>query len=132
MQSHARLAGAGRAGLVTNIEECACQVQVVASLPCYSSTNVDEQRGSGVFQRSIQGLQLLNAAGYGQPGTGLMLDLVYNPNGVFLAPPTIQLEVRLPVSVRGLKAYDLYQHMHTIGASASARGESSHAAVLAA
>ena len=71
------------------------QVRVVASLPCYSAKNVDEQRGSGVYERSIRGLQLLNAAGYGQPGSGLILDLVYNPNGIFLAPPQEQLEVSL-------------------------------------
>lgn len=71
------------------------QVRVVASLPCYSSENVDQQRGMGVFQRSIRGLQLLNAVGYGQPGSGLHLDLVYNPNGVFLAPPQSKLQVLL-------------------------------------
>ena len=69
------------------------QVRIVASLPCYSEQNVDQQRGSGVFQRSIQGLQMLNEAGYGQPGTGLHLDLVYNPNGIFLAPQQNTLEV---------------------------------------
>ena len=42
-----------------------------------------------MFQRSIEGLQALNRAGYGQPGTGLLLDLVYNPNGAFLAPAHI-------------------------------------------
>ena len=69
------------------------QVRVVASLPCYTGENVDEQRGRGVFGRSIEGLQLLNAAGYGKEGSGLSLDLVYNPNGVFLAPSQQQLEV---------------------------------------
>ena len=69
------------------------QVRIVASLPCYSEQNVDQQRGSGVFQRSIRGLQMLNEAGYGQPGTGLHLDLVYNPNGIFLAPQQNTLEV---------------------------------------
>eukprot|EP00891_Asterochloris_glomerata_P004575 jgi/Astpho2/4575/e_gw1.00067.422.1_t len=68
------------------------QVRIVASLPCYSEQNVDQQRGSGVFQRSIRGLQMLNEAGYGQPGTGLHLDLVYNPNGIFLAPQQNTLE----------------------------------------
>ena len=71
------------------------QVRVVASLPCYSAGNVDEQRGGGVFARSIQGLKDLNAAGYGRPGSGLTLDLVYNPNGAFLAPPQAALQVRL-------------------------------------
>ena len=69
------------------------QVRIVASLPCYSEQNVDQQRGSGVFDRSIRGLQMLNEAGYGQPGTGLHLDLVYNPNGIFLAPQQSTLEV---------------------------------------
>jgi len=70
------------------------QVRIVASMPCYSESNVNEQRGRGVFQRSIEGLQALNRAGYGQPGTGLHLDLVYNPNGAFLAPPSSALQVR--------------------------------------
>lgn len=68
------------------------QVRVVASLPCYSAKNVDEQRGAGVFERSILGLQLLNAAGYGVEGSGLALDLVYNPGGAFLAPGREKLE----------------------------------------
>lgn len=67
-------------------------VHVVASLPCYTADNVDSQRGRGVFDRSIQGLQALNKVGYGIPGTGLSLDLVYNPGGVFLAPPQAKLE----------------------------------------
>lgn len=68
------------------------QVRVVASLPCYSKENVDQQRGGGVFRRSIEGLQMLNAVGYGVPGSGLQLDLVYNPGGVFLAPAAESLE----------------------------------------
>ncbi len=72
-------------------------MRVVASLPCYSEGNVDEQRGRGVFERSIEGLRALNAAGYGRPGSGLILDLVYNPNGAFLAPPQQQLQVCLIV-----------------------------------
>ncbi|CAK0784435.1 hypothetical protein CVIRNUC_007639 [Coccomyxa viridis] len=68
------------------------KVRIVASMPCYSEANVNEQRGRGVFERSISGLRALNAVGYGQPGTGLTLDLVYNPNGAFLAPPTATLQ----------------------------------------
>lgn len=68
------------------------KVHVVASMPCYSPTNVDQQRGHGVFDRSIKGLQALNVVGYGKPGSGLELDLVYNPNGIFLAPPQAKLE----------------------------------------
>jgi len=62
-------------------------VEVVASLPCYSVANVDRQRGAGVFDRSIAGLQALNALGYGQPGSGRVLNLVYNPQGASLPPP---------------------------------------------
>lgn len=60
------------------------QVRVVASLPCYSEKNVDAQRGDGVFTASIAALLRLNALGYGQPETGLKLDLVYNPGGASL------------------------------------------------
>jgi len=68
------------------------RVRVIASMPCYSQSNVDAQRGRGVFERSILGLQMLNEVGYGVPGSGLTLDLVYNPGGVFLAPPSSSLE----------------------------------------
>ena len=67
-------------------------VEVVASLPCYSTANVDRQRGDGVFERSIAGLRELNALGYGQAGTGLVLNLVYNPQGAVLPPPQGPLE----------------------------------------
>lgn len=62
------------------------QVEVVASMPCYSAANVDKQRGNGVFDLSIAALQQLNALGYGQPDSGLMLNLVYNPQGASLPP----------------------------------------------
>jgi len=62
------------------------QVEVVASMPCYSAANVDKQRGDGVFDLSIAALQQLNALGYGQPGSGLVLNLVYNPQGASLPP----------------------------------------------
>jgi len=67
-------------------------VRVVASLPCYLEDNVDRQRGSGVFARSIAGLQQLNALGYGRSGFDLVLDLVFNPQGPSLPPPQQQLE----------------------------------------
>jgi len=69
------------------------QVEVVASLPCYSAANVDEQRGDGVFEASIRALQTLNRLGYGQPDSPLVLNLVYNPNGAFLPPDQAKLEV---------------------------------------
>lgn len=70
------------------------RVRIVASLPCYESENVDQQRGRGVFQRSIQALQRLNSLGYGgaKKGTDLSLDLVYNPIGPHLPPPVQPLE----------------------------------------
>lgn len=68
------------------------QVKVVASLPCYSAENVNAQRGDGVFDASITGLQKLNALGYGHEGSGLELDLVYNPLGAALPPPQPALE----------------------------------------
>ena len=67
-------------------------VEVVASLPCYSADNVDRQRGQGVFERSIAGLLRLNALGYGQPGSGRVLNLVYNPQGPVLPPDQARLE----------------------------------------
>ncbi len=68
------------------------RVEVVASLPCYSAANVDRQRGDGVFDRSVDGLRALNALGYGREGTGLVLNLVYNPQGPSLPPEQGQLE----------------------------------------
>jgi radical SAM/Cys-rich protein len=67
-------------------------VEISASLPCYSRDNVDRQRGDGVFDASIRGLQQLNALGYGQPDSGLTLNLVYNPQGPSLPPPQGALE----------------------------------------
>ncbi|MCY3763054.1 MAG: arsenosugar biosynthesis radical SAM protein ArsS [Gemmatimonadetes bacterium] len=68
------------------------RIEVVASLPCYSNENVTRQRGEGVFGRSIEALQLLNSLGYGREGTGLVLDLVYNPVGAFLPPDQEELQ----------------------------------------
>lgn len=67
-------------------------VEIVASLPCYSASNVDRQRGDGVFDRSIAGLQRLNALGYGQAGGKRALNLVYNPQGPSLPPDQSKLE----------------------------------------
>jgi radical SAM/Cys-rich protein len=68
------------------------QVQVVASLPCYTPELVDRQRGKGVYETSIAALRHLNALGYGHDGSGLALDLVYNPQGPSLPPPQETLE----------------------------------------
>ena len=68
------------------------QVEVCASLPCYTADNVDRQRGDGVFERSIDGLQKLNALGYGKRESGLVLNLVYNPSGPTLPPQQDKLQ----------------------------------------
>ena len=80
----------GQAGLTEFL--AGHQVQVVASLPCYLEGNVDAQRGRGVFEASIRGLRRLNAAGYGDGTSGLVLNLVYNPQGPVLPPPQCALE----------------------------------------
>lgn len=67
-------------------------IEVVASLPCYLEDNVDAQRGSGVFRASMAALKKLNDRGYGKPGSGLSLSLVYNPQGPSLPPPQQALE----------------------------------------
>ncbi len=68
------------------------RVEVVASLPCYQRDNVETQRGMGAFGKSVEALRLLNGLGYGRPGSGLVLDLVYNPIGPSLPPPQASLE----------------------------------------
>ncbi|MGD2055881.1 MAG: arsenosugar biosynthesis radical SAM protein ArsS, partial [Gammaproteobacteria bacterium] len=68
------------------------QVEITASLPCYIRDNVDNQRGSGVFERSLQALRILNGLGYGQADSGLILNLVFNPQGAVLPPPQQGLE----------------------------------------
>ena len=74
----------GQEGLAAFLAEQ--RVEIVASMPCYSAANVDKQRGDGVFDLSIAALKQLNALGYGQPGSGLVLNLVYNPQGASLPP----------------------------------------------
>ncbi|MGH8529683.1 MAG: arsenosugar biosynthesis radical SAM (seleno)protein ArsS [Nevskiales bacterium] len=66
--------------------------EVISSLPYYQEYFTDAQRGSGVFQKSIAGMRLLNERGYGRDGSGLELNLVYNPVGPYLPPPQAALE----------------------------------------
>ncbi len=87
------------------------RVEVIASLPYYLARNTDAQRGGGVFEASIEAIQRLNAIGYGQPGTGLELNLVYNPTGAFLPPRqgAIEPEFRQELRKRhGLEFNHLY------------------------
>ncbi|MBT6070889.1 MAG: radical SAM/Cys-rich domain protein [Proteobacteria bacterium] len=69
------------------------EVEIVASLPCYSEENVNSQRGKGVFHDSIIALRQLNRLGYGEANSGLQLNLMYNPTGPFLPPSQRTLEV---------------------------------------
>ena len=71
-----------------------CRVAIVASLPSLNKSQVDAQRGSGVFDTSLAALKELNVVGYGQEGSGLQLNLVSNPTGAFLPPPQAQTEKR--------------------------------------
>ncbi|MGZ8559921.1 MAG: arsenosugar biosynthesis radical SAM (seleno)protein ArsS [Chitinophagaceae bacterium] len=59
-------------------------IELISSLPFYTQDRTDRQRGNGVFEDSIKALQLLNREGYGMEGSGLLLNLVYNPAGAFL------------------------------------------------
>tara|TARA_B100000609_G_C17125506_1_gene387333 strand:- start:110 stop:922 length:813 start_codon:yes stop_codon:yes gene_type:complete len=68
------------------------KVQITASLPCYLESNVDKQRGKGVFEKSISALKQLNSFGYGIKDKGLILNLVYNPSGPQLPPSQRELE----------------------------------------
>ena len=68
------------------------EVEVVSSLPYFSASRTDAQRGDGVFEQSIEALKMLNAVGYGVPGSGLSLHLVYNPAGAFMPDRQDRLE----------------------------------------
>lgn len=81
----------GQEGLADFLAEN--KVDIVASLPCYLEENVKEQRGKNVYWPSIRGLQQLNQLGYGKAGSGLNLDLVFNPQGPVLPPGQLDLEI---------------------------------------
>jgi radical SAM/Cys-rich protein len=86
-------------------------VEVVSSLPFYTKDRTDRQRGDGVFEDSIKALQMLNQEGYGQEGTGLLLNLVYNPAGAFLPPaqPALEKEYKHALMQRfGIAFNNLY------------------------
>jgi len=88
-------------------------VHVVSSLPYYQAGKTDAQRGEGVFAKSIQALKQLNAVGYGKPGSGLVLDLVYNPTGAFLPGGQAQLEMEYKRNLK--KDFDLdFNNLFTI------------------
>jgi radical SAM/Cys-rich protein len=68
------------------------RVEVISSLPYYQEYFTDAQRGSGVFKKSIEAMRRLNAVGYGIDGSGLVMNLVYNPVGPYLPPAQAGLE----------------------------------------
>ena len=68
------------------------RVEIVASLPCYTAELVNRQRGDGVYEKSIAAIRMLNELGYGREGSGLTIDLVYNPQGASLPPSQAKLE----------------------------------------
>lgn len=88
-------------------------VEVVASLPCYLGTNVDAQRGNGVFDKSIRALQRLNQLGYGVEGSALTLTLVYNPQGAVLPPSQQELEASYKRELH-LRYGIAFNHLFTI------------------
>lgn len=88
------------------------QVQIIASLPCYLKENVEKQRGIGVYQESIDVIQMLNTLGYGRtPALGL--SLVYNPSGPSLPPAQATLEADYKIYLK--ETYDIdFDHLFTI------------------
>ncbi len=89
------------------------RVEVTASLPCYTEELVDRQRGKGVYERSIAGLQCLNALGYAKPDSGLVLNLVYNPQGPSLPPGQEGLEADYKREL-GSKHGVLFNRLYTL------------------
>ncbi len=87
------------------------RVEVVASLPYFLASRTDAQRGRGVFDQSIAALRKLNDLGYGHPGSGLTLNLVYNPTGAFLPPDQASIEADFRYELRlrhGVEFTSLY------------------------
>ena len=89
------------------------RVDVVASLPCYQSDNVDAQRGKGTFDTSIRALKRLNDLGYGVENSGLKLTLVYNPQGARLPPSQAELEAAYKRELH-LRFGIVFNHLFTI------------------
>jgi len=88
-------------------------VEIVASLPYHHATQTDAQRGEGVFEKSIEGLRLLNRLGYGKPDSGLLLNLVCNPVGAFLPPKQEAIEAQFRRELKKSHGID-FNHLYTI------------------
>ena len=89
------------------------QVEIIASLPSYQASQADAQRGDGIFEKSIQALRLLNRLGYGQPDSGLSLNLVYNPVGAFLPPKQEAIEAQFRKELLARHGVE-FNHLYTI------------------
>ncbi len=89
------------------------QVEVIASLPYYRASQTDAQRGKGVFDKSIAALRKLNALGYGREGTGLALNLIYNPVGAFLPPKQAAIEAQFKRELEREHGI-VFNHLYTI------------------
>jgi radical SAM/Cys-rich protein len=88
-------------------------VEVVSSLPYFLQQQTDAQRGSGVFDKSIEAIKKLNAVGYGIENSNLVLNLVYNPVGAFLPPPQTAIEADFKRELA--KRFDLhFNNLYTI------------------
>lgn len=89
------------------------RVEVVASLPSYRASQTDAQRGEGVFNKSMEALRLLNRLGYGKDGSGLPLNLVYNPAGAFLPPKQESIEAQFRKELASHHGIS-FTHLYTI------------------
>lgn len=89
------------------------RVEVIASLPYYRPAQTDAQRGEGVFDKSIAALRKLNDLGYAREGTGLTLNLVYNPVGAYLPPKQAGIEAQFKRELE--RHYSVaFNHLYTI------------------
>ena len=89
------------------------QVEIISSLPYYLEQQTDAQRGRGVFEKSIEALKCLNAVGYGIAGSGLVLNLVYNPVGAFLPPAQSSIESDFKREMMNRHGI-MFNHLYTI------------------
>ena len=89
------------------------RVEIIASLPSYRASQTDAQRGDGIFEKSIEALRLLNRLGYGQPESGLALNLVFNPVGAFLPPKQAAIEAQFRKELRNRHSIE-FNHLYTI------------------
>lgn len=89
------------------------RIEIIASLPSYQASQTDAQRGEGVFEKSLEALRLLNRFGYGQSGSGLVLNLVYNPVGAFLPPKQEAIEAQFKKELRARHGIE-FNRLYTI------------------